>query len=80
MKLTQPDSKPNSGSGTLPVRVTLSRKRGWRKPPNTVVVSRPGKWVNLFRETEQRDHSAVVAGHKVWLTSDLLDPQYSEER
>ena len=23
------------------VRVRLSRKKGWRKPPNTVVVSRP---------------------------------------
>ena len=80
MKPTQPDAKPDSGSATLPVRVTLSRKGGWRKPQNTVVVSRPGKWGNPFRETEQRDRSAVVADHKVWLTSDQLDPQYSEEK
>jgi hypothetical protein len=34
---------PPSGS---PVRVQLSRKRGWRMPPNTVKVCRPTKWGN----------------------------------
>lgn len=28
--------------------VQLSRARGWRKPPNCIVVSRPGKWGNPF--------------------------------
>lgn len=32
-----------------PQRVQLSRKRGWRKPENTVVVARPSKWGNPFR-------------------------------
>ena len=32
-----------------PIRVQLSRKKGWRLPPNTVVVSRPSKWGNPFR-------------------------------
>ena len=31
-----------------PVRIQLSRKKGWRKPFNTVVVSRPSKWGNIF--------------------------------
>jgi hypothetical protein len=31
-----------------PVRVQLSRKAGWRMPPNTVSVARPGKWGNPF--------------------------------
>jgi len=31
-----------------PVRVQLSRKRGWRKPENTVVVSRPSIFGNPF--------------------------------
>ena len=31
-----------------PIRITLSRKKGWRMPPNTVKVSRPGKWGNPF--------------------------------
>jgi hypothetical protein len=32
-----------------PRRVQLSRKKGWRMPPNTVSVARPGKWGNPFR-------------------------------
>lgn len=32
-----------------PIRVQLSRKRGWRKPPNTVVVARPTIWGNPYR-------------------------------
>lgn len=32
-----------------PHRVQLSRKKGWRLPPNTVVVSRPSKWGNPYR-------------------------------
>jgi hypothetical protein len=31
-----------------PFRVQLSRKRGWRNPENTVVVSRPSMWGNPF--------------------------------
>lgn len=29
-------------------RVQLSRQKGWRLPPNTVVISRPGRWGNPF--------------------------------
>ena len=32
-----------------PFRVQLSRKKGFKLPPNTVVVSRPGKWGNAYR-------------------------------
>lgn len=32
-----------------PVRVQLSRAKGWRLPPNTVVVSRPSRHGNPFR-------------------------------
>jgi Domain of unknown function (DUF4326) len=31
-----------------PVRVQLKRTKGWRMPPNTVVVARPTKWGNPF--------------------------------
>jgi hypothetical protein len=31
-----------------PQRIVRSRKRGWRLPPNTVCVSRPGKWGNPY--------------------------------
>lgn len=31
-----------------PKRIQRSRKAGWRKPENTVNVTRPGKWGNPF--------------------------------
>ena len=35
-----------------PIRVQLSRRRGWRKPPNCIVVSRPAKWGNPHKVIE----------------------------
>jgi hypothetical protein len=32
----------------VPSRIKLRRTAGWRKPANTVVVSRPGKWGNPY--------------------------------
>lgn len=31
-----------------PIRVQLSRRKGWRMPENTVRVARPGRWGNPF--------------------------------
>lgn len=31
-----------------PQRIQLSRAKGWKMPPNTVRVVRPGKWGNPF--------------------------------
>lgn len=33
----------------MPERIQLSRKKGWRKPENTVVVARPTRWGNPWR-------------------------------
>jgi len=33
----------------MPERIQLSRKKGWRMPPNTVKVTRPSKWGNPVR-------------------------------
>ncbi|MFJ2506300.1 DUF4326 domain-containing protein [Microbacterium sp. NPDC087592] len=33
----------------MPERIQLSRKKGWRKPENTVVVARPSKWGNPYK-------------------------------
>jgi len=46
---------------TRPKRVQLSRKRGWRKPVNTVVVSRPSRWGNPFAMQDPDDRARVVA-------------------
>lgn len=32
----------------MPERIQLSRRKGWRKPENTVVVARPSIWGNPF--------------------------------
>lgn len=50
---------PNHDATTLPPRrVQLSRAKGWRKPPNTVVVSRPSRWGNPFVPSDD--------GHRFW--------------
>lgn len=45
----------------MPERIQLSRKKGWRKPENTVVVSRPSKWGNPF-PLGSREALACVPG------------------
>lgn len=32
-----------------PQRIQLSRTKGWKMPPNTVKVTRPGRWGNPFK-------------------------------
>jgi len=32
----------------IPQRIQLRRTKGWRKPPDTIVVARPTKWGNPF--------------------------------
>jgi hypothetical protein len=35
-----------------PVRVQLSRAKGWRMPPNTIKVDRSTRWGNPFNSTQ----------------------------
>jgi hypothetical protein len=35
----------------MPKRIQRRRTKGWRLPPNTVIVSRPTKWGNPYRAT-----------------------------
>lgn len=60
-----------------PVRVQLSRKKGWRMPPNTVSVARPGRFGNPFtmagcREagfvgTDEQIAARCVEAFRVWI-------------
>ena len=63
-----------------PHRVQLSRRNGWRLPPNTVVVARPTKWGNPWKvgaeyivAQEGGDRTArftateCVSRYKLWL-------------
>lgn len=44
----------------MPKRIQLSRKKGFRLPPNTVNVARPGKWGNLYTVAEHGREEAVL--------------------
>jgi len=41
------------GSPCSPVRVTLSRRKGWKMPPNTVKVDRSTKWGNPWKKGDK---------------------------
>jgi len=50
-----------------PVRVRLSRKKGWRMPPNTVKVDRTTPFGNPFPIDQGREQS--VRAFREWFTS-----------
>ena len=54
----------------MPRRLQQKRRKGWRKPPNSVVISRPSRWGNPFPIDEQHDRAAVVQMFRDWITSD----------
>lgn len=43
------EQETTAGHTAGPVRVQLSRAKGWRMPENTVSVARPGRYGNPFR-------------------------------
>jgi hypothetical protein len=51
-----------------PVRVQLSRRKGWRMPPNTVNVARPTKWGNQWKVGEDGDAAHCVAEYRRLVT------------
>ncbi len=61
----------------MPERIQLSRRKGWRKPENTVVVSRPSKWGNPFtigsfkqvRGARQEFSVSVMGGIRSYIQS-----------
>ena len=59
--------RPLDPSG--PVRIQLSRRRGWRLPPNTVSVASPTKWANPFRPAQRtlEANTAAVERYREYL-------------
>ncbi|WP_425087815.1 DUF4326 domain-containing protein [Stappia sp.] len=63
---------------TRPRRIQLRRTKGWRKPPNTVVVSRPSVFGNPFTVAAAREvgfadpHKAAVDEFRAWLSGNPL--------
>ena len=53
------EAERRSRSRSGPVRVTLSRKKGWRMPENTVKVDRTTEWGNPFAVGKPADKEAL---------------------
>jgi len=51
-----------------PVRVQLSRKKGWRMPPNTVKVDRTTRWGNPYNWK-----LGVEVGNEAWAKGAAVD-------
>ena len=54
----------------MPVRLQLSRRRGWRLPDNAVSVARPTRWGNPFRIGVDGDAAACVARFREWMLAE----------
>ena len=50
----------------MPERIQMSRRKGWRKPPNTVYVGRPGRFGNPF-SVEGRGREQAIQMYEAWI-------------
>lgn len=50
-----------------PKRIQLKRVKGWRLPPNSIVVSRPSKWGNPFKIGKEFNVWQAVDKYREWL-------------
>lgn len=57
----------------MPKRIQLKRTRGWRKPADAIVVSRPSRWANPFHVGEPvvLDNATAVRLFEDWLLNAL---------
>ena len=62
----------------MPKRLQQKRTKGRRKPPNSVVISRPSKWGNPFKIDAEHDRAAVAAMFRAWIQSN--DPRAEKMR
>lgn len=57
---------------TAPQRIQRKRAPGWRMPPNTVSVTRPGKWGNPFTVAKYGRLGAVAMYRQMMTGRGLL--------
>jgi hypothetical protein len=50
-----------------PMRIQRRRVRGWRMPPNTISVTRPGRWGNPFLPWHEGGAAAAVELFRDWI-------------
>lgn len=63
-----------------PRRIQLRRTKGWRKPPDAIVVARPTKWGNPYAIGDGADIHVHADGYsiEVALTADLAVALYRD--
>lgn len=54
-----------------PQRIQLKRTKGWRMPPNTVKVTRPGKWGNPWRVWKDANAAECVAKYRHLIANNI---------
>ena len=64
----------------MPERFQLHRSRGRRKPPGSVVVSRPSKWGNPFRVGVDGDAAECARAYRLALVGSELDVTVADVR
>jgi hypothetical protein len=57
-------------AAAVPIRIQRRRTKGWRMPPNTVSVTRPGRWGNPFN---WRDGLEIGDGNEGWAKGAAVD-------
>ena len=50
----------------MPQRIQMSRRKGWRKPANTVYIGRPGKFGNPFG-VEEHGREEAISRYETWI-------------
>ncbi|MBX3726319.1 MAG: DUF4326 domain-containing protein [Xanthomonadales bacterium] len=64
----------------LPHRIRLSRRKGWRLPPGTVSVARPGRFGDPFRVDGDQDACTAVKAFRDWLATPACPAPLAEAR
>ncbi|MHB1273641.1 MAG: DUF4326 domain-containing protein [Rhodanobacter sp.] len=62
-----------------PIRIQLSRKKGWRMPPNSVCVARPSEWGNPWRIGRDGDATYCVEQYRRLLIGQPVDAWPNDE-
>lgn len=65
---------------SAPIRIQRRRVKGWRMPENTVSVTRPGRFGNPFRVTQDRSQIICVGAFRTWLTVEGCDARIPEKK
>lgn len=66
---------------SAPVRIQLSRAKGWRMPPNTVKVDRTTRFGNPFRlAVPGRTRFQAANAFEQWMTIDTCTAGMAERR